>query len=66
MDNTTETLARYVTSLRYDDLTTATIHTAKRHIVDTLGCAMGGYRSEPAAIARRLAAADLLSGEEAI
>ena len=57
MDNTTETLARYVTSLRYDDLTTATIHTAKRHIVDTLGCAMGGYRSEPAAIARRLAAA---------
>ncbi len=57
MDGTTETLARYVASLRYDDLTAGAIREAKRHIVDTLGCAMGGYRSEPAAIARRLAAA---------
>ena len=57
MDNTTETLARYVTSLRYDDLTAAAIREARRHILDTLGCAMGGYHSEPAAVARRLAAA---------
>jgi 2-methylcitrate dehydratase len=57
MDKTTEALARYVTSLRYADLSAAAIHDAKRHLVDSLGCAMGGYGSEPAAIARRVAPA---------
>lgn len=57
MDKTTETLARYVTSLRYEDLTPSAVHEAKRRIVDTFACAMGGYTSEPAGIARRLAGA---------
>jgi 2-methylcitrate dehydratase len=57
MDKTTEALARYVTSLRYEDLSAAAVHDAKRHLVDSLGCAMGGYGSEPAAIARRVAPA---------
>jgi 2-methylcitrate dehydratase len=55
MDRTTETLARYATTLRYADLGAPAIQAAKRHLIDSLGCAIGGYGSEPAAIARRLA-----------
>src|SRR3989454_3277440 len=55
MDTTTETLSGYVTSLRYEDLGPRTVQEAKRHILDSLGCAMGGYGSEPAIIARRVA-----------
>jgi 2-methylcitrate dehydratase len=55
MDRTTETLARYVTSLRYADLGPRTVEEAKRHVIDSLGCAMGGSASEPAVVARRVA-----------
>lgn len=58
MDKTTEALARYASSVRYERLSAGTIAAAKLHIIDTLGCAMGGYRSEPAGIARRLAQAN--------
>jgi 2-methylcitrate dehydratase len=57
MDGTTETLARYVTALRPEDLSARAIHATKRHLIDSLGCALGGSRGEPAAIARRLAPA---------
>src|SRR5688572_22636102 len=57
MDTTTERLARYVTSLRYEDIGGQVIHEAKRHLIDSLGCAVGGYESEPAVIARRVAPA---------
>jgi 2-methylcitrate dehydratase len=57
MDRTTDALSRYLTSLRYEDLGLTAVHEAKRHLTDSLGCAMGGYRSEPAAIARRVAPA---------
>ena len=55
MDKTTDTLARYVTSLRYQDLSPRAVREAKRHLIDSLGCAMGGHGGEPAVIARRLA-----------
>jgi 2-methylcitrate dehydratase len=57
MDGTTERLARYVTSLRYADLGPRTIQEAKRHLIDSLGCAIGAWASEPAVIARRVAPA---------
>jgi 2-methylcitrate dehydratase len=57
MDRTTETLARYATSLRYGDLSPGAVKEAKRHIIDSLGCAMGGATSEPATIARKIAPA---------
>src|SRR6266849_5015721 len=57
MDKTKETLSRYVTSLCYADLSPRTVQEAKRHLIDSLGCAMGGYSSEPAAIARRVSPA---------
>src|SRR5262245_55600837 len=55
MDATTDALARYIAALRYDDLGPRTVHHAKRHLIDALGCAMGGHASEPATIARRMA-----------
>lgn len=56
MDKTTEKLARYGTALRYEDLTPAAVHMTKKLLIDAIACAVGGYHSEPSAIARRLAA----------
>ena len=57
MDQTTKLLSQYSCQLSYEDLDPATVHQVKRTLVDTLGCAMGGYLSEPAKIARKLAGA---------
>jgi 2-methylcitrate dehydratase len=50
-----ERLARYATGLRYDDLPEDVIRLAKRAILDTIGCAFGGYAAQPSQIATRLA-----------
>jgi len=57
MDNTTRTLASYVTSLTYEKLAPSTVHEAKKHLIDSIACLLGGYAAEPAIIARRMAAA---------
>src|SRR5579871_4179179 len=51
-----ERLSAYAAGLQYEDLTPEAAHEAKRRLLDSLGCAMGAYASEPATIARRLAA----------
>src|SRR5690606_33623899 len=56
MDKTTEKIARYATSLSYEDLTPAALRATKKLLVDTIGCAIGAHDSEPARIARRVAA----------
>ena len=48
MDRTTELLSSYACNLTYEDLPPAVIHQVKRTVADTLGCAIGGYLSEPA------------------
>ena len=45
-------LAAYVCALRYEDLPREVVQQAKRLIVDTVGCALGGAKSTPTAIAR--------------
>ncbi len=55
MDRTTELLSSYACGLTYEDLSPRVVHQVKRTLVDTLGCAMGGFLSEPAKIARSLA-----------
>ena len=55
MDRTTELLSSYSCNLSYEHLSPAVVHQVKRTLVDTLGCALGGYLSEPAKISRRLA-----------
>lgn len=61
MDRTTEMLSSYACNLSYEDLPPEVIHQVKRTVADTLGCAVGGYLSEPAKIARKLAG-DISSG----
>src|SRR5687768_6622108 len=56
MDKTTTTLANYVAGLTYDQLTPSAVGAIRNRLIDSLGCAIGGYQSEPAGIARRLAA----------
>ena len=61
MDRTTEMLSSYACNLSYEDLPPEVIHQVKRTVADTLGCAIGGYLSEPAKVARKLAG-DINSG----
>ena len=55
MKTLAERLSAYAAELHYDVLPAETVHEVKRRLLDTLGCAMGAYRSEPATIARTLA-----------
>jgi 2-methylcitrate dehydratase len=48
-------LARYATDLKYKDLPEDIVRTAKRTILDTFGCAFGGYTAGPSRIATKLA-----------
>ncbi len=56
MDKTTEKLANYIAGLEYEQLSTGAIHQTKRRLIDAIACGIGGYRSEPAQIARAMAA----------
>ena len=50
-----ETLARYATDLKYEDIPEDVLRIAKRIILDTIGCAFGGYAAGPSKIAIKLA-----------
>jgi 2-methylcitrate dehydratase len=55
MDRTMELLSAYACKLTYQDLPNEVVHQVKRTLVDTMGCALGGFHAEPSIIARRLA-----------
>ena len=55
MDRTTEMLSAYTCGLTYSELGPEVVEQVKRTLVDTMGCAIGGYDSEPASIVRSLA-----------
>src|SRR5262249_24322493 len=48
-------LARYATDLKYADLPEDVVRIVKRSILDTFGCAIGGYSAGPSHIAIKLA-----------
>ena len=50
-DTITATMARWAADLSYDDLGEQAVHEARRYLLDSLGCAFGGYRQEDALIA---------------
>jgi 2-methylcitrate dehydratase len=60
-DTITATMARWATKLAYGDLGERAIHEAKRYLLDSLGCAFGGYLQEDAEIA--LGVLDEIGGE---
>lgn len=55
MDRTTELLSIYACELTYDHLPLDVVHHVKRTLIDTVGCALGGFPAEPSRIARQLA-----------
>jgi 2-methylcitrate dehydratase len=50
-----ETLARYAANLKYEDLPEDIVRLTKRTILDTIGCAYGGFDAGPSRIAIKLA-----------
>ena len=55
MQTLAERLAIYTNSLHYKDLPEDVIHEVKRRVIDSLGCAIGAYNSEPVRIAIEVA-----------
>lgn len=55
MGTIVESLSDYAAALRFDDLPPDVVHQAKRLLIDTLGCAIGGFDGEPSAVARAVA-----------
>jgi 2-methylcitrate dehydratase len=47
----TATMARWAASLRYEQLSAEAVREAKRYLLDSLGCALGGYRQHDVTIA---------------
>ena len=43
-----ETIASNAAALTYNDIPPETVHKAKGLLLDSIGCALGGYSSEPA------------------
>jgi 2-methylcitrate dehydratase len=48
-------LADYACALRFEDLSEHVVHEVKRRVLDSLGCALGAWKEEPCAIARKVA-----------
>jgi 2-methylcitrate dehydratase len=53
--NFSETLAQFASDLRYEALPQDVVRMAKRSLLDTIGCAFGGYAAKPGKIAIELA-----------
>jgi len=51
-----EDIARWLVELRYEDLPTNVIATARRVTLDTLGCALGAVEADPVRAARKVIA----------
>jgi 2-methylcitrate dehydratase len=56
----TATMARWAAGVRFEDLPAEAVHQAKRFLLDSLGCALGGYRQHDVKIA--LAVHDEIAG----
>src|SRR5919201_1087182 len=56
MDQIVDYLSDYAAALSFNDLPAKVVHHAKRLLIDTFGCAIGGYPSAPSKMARALAA----------
>src|SRR5207248_4246562 len=51
-----ERLADFATALRFEHLPAAAVHEVKRRVIDSVGCVLGAWHTEPCAIARRVVA----------
>lgn len=56
MDRTGRQISEFAAHASYSALPAAAVAAAKRHLLDSLGCAIAGFNSPPASIARKSAA----------
>ena len=54
-DQPTRQLSEYIHAVSFPRLTAETVRETKRHIIDSVGCAIGGFSAPPSIIARRMA-----------
>jgi 2-methylcitrate dehydratase len=52
-----QSLAQRAVALRFEDLSPQTVHETKRRILDSIGTALGAWRSRPGRVTREVAAA---------
>ncbi len=43
-ETVTATMSRWAAGLRFEDLSQEAVHQAKRFLLDSIGCALGGYK----------------------
>jgi 2-methylcitrate dehydratase len=55
-DKTTRQLATYAVGLKYDSIPESSVESVIKHLLDTVGCALGAQKSRPAVVGRRIAA----------
>jgi 2-methylcitrate dehydratase len=55
MDKSTQALATYASNLTFEDIPQDVLHSAKCALIDALGCAMGGYKTDLCTISRAMA-----------
>lgn len=61
MDQTLQSICAFLRDVRYEDLGEDVVVFAKRLLIDSLGCAVGGNRTDPAGMARTVAKAAMPS-----
>lgn len=55
MDKCLERLTEFTMNRNYEELSPLVVHEIKRRVIDTLGCAVGGFDATPSVIARSVA-----------
>jgi 2-methylcitrate dehydratase len=61
-DTITATMARWAADLRFEDISDDAVHEARRYLLDSLGCALGGYLQHDCKIALEVLGAHAGSG----
>jgi 2-methylcitrate dehydratase len=52
MDQSSERIVAYADALQLQDLTPSCVRAAKTHLLDSIGCVLGGFDSPPSRVAR--------------
>lgn len=55
-DGPTRQITRYAIDLNFSSISTSAVASTVRHLLDSIGCALGAKNSRPAVVARRIAA----------
>jgi 2-methylcitrate dehydratase len=53
-ETVTATMSRWAAGLRFEDLSERAVHEARRYLLDSLGCAFGGFQQEDVRIAMQV------------